>query len=201
MYRKTVLKNGLRILSERLEHFQSISLGIWVNAGSRDEVEKENGISHLIEHMIFKGTHKRTSLQIAKQLDAIGGFSNAFTGKEHTCFYSKVLDKHLPTLADILSDILLNSLFDPKDMDRERQVILQEINMLEDTPDEHIHVLFNHLFWMKHPLAMSILGTDETVSSIKKETILNYIKKFYTPNRIILVAAGNSDHEALVSVF
>ena len=201
MYRKTVLKNGLRILSERLEHFQSISLGIWVNAGSRDEVEKENGISHLIEHMIFKGTHTRTSPQIAKQLDAIGGYSNAFTGKEHTCFYSKVLDKHLPILADILSDILLNSLFDPNDMDRERQVILQEINMLEDTPDEHIHELFNHLFWMNHPLGMSILGTDETVSSIKKETILNYMKRFYTPNRIILVAAGNIDHEALVAFF
>jgi predicted Zn-dependent peptidase len=199
MYNKTVLKNGIRIISERMEHFRSVSLGIWVKAGSRDEVEKENGISHFIEHMIFKGTRTRTNPQIAKQLDAIGGFSNAFTGKEHTCFHSKVLDKHLPILIEILSDIFLNSLFNPKDMDRERQVILQEIDMLEDTPDEQIHVLFNRLFWMNHPLGMSILGTDETVSSIKKDTILNYIKRFYTPSRIILSAAGNIDHETLVA--
>ncbi|MBW1887425.1 MAG: insulinase family protein, partial [Deltaproteobacteria bacterium] len=151
-HRKTVLKNGIRIISERLDHFRSVSLGIWVNVGSRDEVEKENGISHFIEHMIFKGTRNRNSLQIAKELDAIGGYSNAFTGKEFTCFHSKVLDKHFTTLADILSDIFLNSMFDPQDMDRERQVILQEINLVEDTPDEQIHVLFNRQFWTNHPL-------------------------------------------------
>jgi predicted Zn-dependent peptidase len=157
MYHKTVLKNGVRVISERLDHFRSVSVGIWVSAGSRDEVEKENGISHFIEHMIFKGTHNRSSLQIAKELDAIGGFSNAFTGKEHTCFHSKVLDKHFSDLAGILSDIFLNSIFDPQDMDRERQVILQEINMVEDTPDEHVHVLFNRLFWTGDALGMPIL--------------------------------------------
>jgi len=198
MYHKTVLKNGVRIISERLEHFRSVSLGIWIGVGSRDESEKENGISHFIEHMTFKGTSARTGLHIAKELDAIGGLSNAFTSTEYTCFHSKVLDKHLPTLVDILSDIFLNSIFDPGDMDRERQVILQEINMMEDTPDEQIHVLFNRLHWMKHPLGMPVLGTPLTVSSIKREEIIGYIKRFYIPERILLVAAGNVDHETLV---
>ena len=201
MHRKTVLKNGVRILSEKLEHYRSVSLGIWVNVGSREETSQENGISHFIEHMIFKGTRSRNSLDIAKQLDAIGGLSNAFTGKESTCFHSRVLDKHFSILSDILSDIFLNSIFDPGEMERERQVILQEINMVEDTPDEHVHVLFNHLFWMNHPLGMSILGTGETVSGIDKETILSYIKRFYTPDRIILSAAGNVDHDALLEYF
>ena len=125
MYRKTVLDNGVRILSEKLTHFHSISLGLWVNVGSREERSKENGISHFVEHMIFKGTRTRTTLEIAKQLDAIGGLSNAFTGKEYTCFHSRVLDRHFPIMAEILSDIFLNSIFDPKEMERERQVILQ----------------------------------------------------------------------------
>ena len=201
MHRKTVLKNGIKILSERLEHYRSVSLGIWVNVGSRDEAEQENGISHFIEHMIFKGTRNRNSLQIAKELDAIGGLSNAFTGKEYTCFHSKVLDNHFSTLADILSDIFLNSIFDAQDMDRERQVILQEINLVEDTPDEHIHELFNHHFWNNHPLGMSILGTEKTVSGIKKKTILNYIKRFYSPERIMIAAAGNVHHDDLVDYF
>ena len=201
MYHKTVLKNGVKILSERMDHFRSVSLGVWVGVGSRDELEKENGISHFIEHMIFKGTQSRSNLQIAKELDAIGGFSNAFTGKEHTCFYGKALNKDFPHLADILSDIFLNSVFDPQDMDRERQVILQEIDMMEDTPDDHIHVLFNDFFWRDHPLGMCVLGTDETVSTIGKEVILDYIDRFYTPNRILLAASGDIDHDALVACF
>jgi predicted Zn-dependent peptidase len=201
MYNRTVLKSGVRILSERLEHLRSVSLGIWVNVGSRDETEKENGLSHFIEHMVFKGTENRSSLQIAKELDAIGGLSNAFTGKEYTCFHSKVLDKHFPTMAEILADIILHSTFDEQDIERERQVILQEINMVEDTPEDHIHELFNRLFWTDHPLGMSVLGTEESVSAVKRKTILQYIKRFYTPDRIILTAAGNIDHEALVAYF
>jgi len=201
MYRKTVLENGVRIVTESLNHFQSLSLGIWVNVGSREEMEDENGISHFIEHMIFKGTDTRNTLQIAKQLDAIGGLSNAFTGKENTCFHARVLSKHFQELADILSDIFLNSVFDPWEMDRERQVILQEINMVEDMPDEHIHVLFNRLLWTNHPLGMSILGTSDTVSRIGKENILSYIKQFYTPDRIIIAAAGNVAHDQVVDYF
>jgi predicted Zn-dependent peptidase len=201
MYRKTVLKNGVKIISEQLEHLQSVSLGIWVNTGSRDELKKENGICHFIEHMIFKGTRNRSSLQIAKELDVIGGLSNAFTGKETTCFYARVLGKHFTTLAGILSDIFLNSSFDVNDMERERQVILQEISMVEDAPDDNIHVLFNRLFWGGHPIGMSTLGTLETVSAIGKETILKYIKEYYVPEKILLVAAGNVDHDPMVSYF
>ena len=177
MYRKSVLQNGVRILSEKLDHFRSISLGIWIGVGSRDETERENGISHFIEHMIFKGTGTRNSPQIAKQLDAIGGLSNAFTSTEYTCFHSRVLDKHARTLVDILSDIFLNSTFDPAEMDREKQVILQEISMLEDTPDEHIHSLFSSLRWMRHPLGMPVMGTPLTVSSIHREELLDYVGK------------------------
>ncbi|MBN2032913.1 MAG: insulinase family protein [Deltaproteobacteria bacterium] len=201
MVNKTVLENGLRIVSERLDHFRSISLGIWVNVGSRDEGEAENGVSHFIEHMIFKGTAIRNSLRIAKELDSIGGLSNAFTGTEYTCFHSRVLDKHLQALADILSDIFLHSLFDLQDVNRERQVILQEISMLEDTPDEHIHVLFSKLFWMGHPLGMPVMGTPQTVSAINKDKILSHIRRFYTPGRIIIAAAGNVDHATLVEHF
>jgi len=201
MHRKTVLENGVRIVSERLDHFRSVSLGIWVNAGSRDEVPDENGISHFIEHMIFKGTATRSSLQIAKELDAIGGLSNAFTGAEYTCFHSRVLDNHLGLLTKILSDIFLNSLFDHQEMDRERQVILQEINMQDDTPDELIHVLFSRHFWMNHPLGMPVLGTPVTVSAISKETASGYMERYYTPERILVAAAGNVDHDRLVSFF
>ncbi len=201
MYRKTVLENGIRVISERLDHFRSVSLGIWLAVGSRDELTEQNGISHFIEHMIFKGTSSRSSLQIAKQLDAIGGLSNAFTGTEYTCFHSRVLDKHLPVLAEILSDIFLHSTFDSRELNRERQVILQEIRMLEDTPDEQVHVLFSKLFFMNHPLGMPVLGTPETVSSITKDTILHHIRQFHTPEKILVVAAGNVDHDSLVHRF
>ncbi len=201
MYHKTVLTNGVRIISEKLEHLKSVSLGIWVDTGSRDEAREENGISHFIEHMIFKGTQKRNSLGIAKELDAIGGMSNAFTGKENTCFHAKVLGKHFLTAADILSDIFLNSMFNPDEMERERQVIFQEISMMEDSPDDNIHVLFNRLFWADHPIGLSILGSAETVSAIDRETILEYIKSYYVPERIIVAAAGNVDHETMISCF
>lgn len=201
MYRKTVLENGVRIISERLDYFRSVSLGIWVNAGSREEIPEENGISHFIEHMIFKGTENRNAFQIAKQLDAIGGMSNAFTGKEYTCFHSKVLDKHFPDLAEILTDIFLNSVFDPSEMDRERQVILQEIGMVEDTPDEQVHELFSRFFWMDHPLGRSILGTNNSVAALNKDSILDYMSRFYTPDRIIIAATGNLDHDDLVEYF
>ena len=201
MYHKTVLKNDIRIITEQLEHLRSVSLGIWVNAGSRDEDRQENGTFHFIEHMIFKGTHHRSSLQIAKELDAIGGLSNAFTGKEHTCFHAWVLGRHFNELADIFSDIFLHSTFDKDNLERERQVILQEISMVEDNPEDYIHVLFNRLFWIDHPIGMSILGTGETVSGIGKETILKYRDKYYIPEKIIVAAAGNVDHQSMVSYF
>ena len=201
MFKKTVLDNGVRILSESAEHLNSLSLGIWVDAGSRDEDEGENGVSHFIEHMVFKGTSRRTGLQIAKELDAIGGLSNAFTGKESTCFHAKVLRRHFSILSDILSDIFLNPLFDPDDLEMEREVILQEISMVEDTPDENVHVLFNRHFWPDHPIGMPILGTEESVCSITREHLFRYRERHYLPHRILIVAAGDVDHQELVSTF
>jgi predicted Zn-dependent peptidase len=201
MYRKSVLKNGVRLITEQSDHLRSVSLGIWVNAGSRDEVLSENGAAHFIEHMTFKGTRNRSTLQIAKELDAIGGLSNAFTGRENTCFHSRVLGKHFRLLADILSDIFLNPIFDPESMERERQVILQEISMVEDSPNDHIHELFNRFFWPDHPIGMSVLGTDETVSALDKETVFKYIDRFYVPERILVAATGNVDHQSMVSFF
>ena len=199
MYHRTVLENGLRIISEQLDHLKSVSLGIWVNAGSRDEEPGQNGISHFIEHMIFKGTRSRSTFQIAKELDSIGGMSNAFTGKENTCFHARVLGKHFDRVADILSDIFLHSLFDPRDMERERQVILQEISMVEDSPDENVHVLLNRRFWENHPLGLPILGTNETVAGIQKESILEYMGQCYGPENVVVSAAGNIQHDTLVS--
>lgn len=201
MYHKTVLKNGVGVITEQLDHLPSVSLGIWVNAGSRDEDREENGVFHFIEHMIFKGTKNRSSLQIAKELDAIGGLSNAFTGKENTCFHARVLGKHFTRLSGVFSDIFLHSTFDFNDLERERQVIIQEISMAEDAPDDHIHILFNRLFWPDHPIGMSVLGTEKSVSAIEKKTILKYINHFYIPEKIIVAGAGAVDHESMVSYF
>ena len=201
MNNKTVLKNGVKIITESLDYAKSVSLGIWINTGSRFEQKTENGISHFIEHMIFKGTPNRDCLQIAREFDNIGGLANAFTGKEYTCFYSRVLDKHFESLGNILSDIFLNSIFDQNDINRESKVILQEINMVEDSPDEYVHDLFNNVFWGNNSLGMPVLGTGDTVSGLNREIILNYKNEFYTPERIIIAAAGNIDHEKVVAFF
>ncbi len=177
-----------------------MSVGIWVDAGSRDEESEESGITHFIEHMLFKGTTKRSALQIAKEFDAIGGLSNAFTSKEHTCFHAKVIDYHLPLVIDILSDIFLNSKFDEEEMNRERAVILQEICMVEDTPDDYIHILLSEHFWGDHSLGRPIYGYRETVESFDKEKILRYMKKHYHPGRIVIAAAGNVEHDGLIKL-
>jgi predicted Zn-dependent peptidase len=183
-YKKTIFKNGTRIITESISHAKSVSLGIWVNAGSRDELDKERGIFHFIEHMIFKGTKNRSATQIAKDLDTIGGFSNAFTGKEQTCFHARVLDKHLQFLTELFSDIFL-----------------QEISMTEDTPDEYVHVLSDQTFWQGDPLGRPILGTKETVSNITRKGILDYVSRFYSPKRVVIAAAGNVDHTLIVDYF
>jgi predicted Zn-dependent peptidase len=201
MYNKTELRNGVRIITEKLDQFRSVSLGIWVGAGSRDENEKNSGTSHFIEHMIFKGTKRRDCFSIARELDAVGGLSNAFTGKEYTCFHSKVLNRHFPVLAEILSDIFLNSSFSPEEIDRERQVILQEIGMVEDSPEEYIHELFNNLIYRNHPLGLSILGTSESISSIDRPAMLAHMRRYYRPERIIISAAGDLEHDKIVEYF
>ncbi|MBI4764076.1 MAG: insulinase family protein [Deltaproteobacteria bacterium] len=200
MVNKTVLPNGIRIVTETLPYLYSVSVGIWVDIGSRDENPEENGISHFIEHMIFKGTRQRTALDIAKEMDAIGGMSNAFTSKEETCFYTRVLDNHLEQGVGILLDIFLNSLFDPEELERERQVVLQEISMVEDTPDEFTHVLLGETAYQGTPLAQPILGTPETVQAINQERILKYLKRTYGPEKIVVAAAGKVGHEAFVNL-
>ncbi len=199
--KKTIFANGARIITERVAHTKSVSLGIWVNTGSRDELDKERGMFHLIEHMIFKGTKNRSAIQIAKDLDIMGGFSNAFTGKEQTCFHARVLDKHLQSLTHLLSDIFINSIFAEKDLELEKAVVLQEICMMEDTPDDYVNVLFDQGFWEGDPLGRPILGTKETVSKITKKEILDYVSQFYSPNRVVIAAAGNVDHDLLVEYF
>ena len=175
-------------------------MGIWLNVGSRDEEENESGLTHFIEHMLFKGTQQRSALEIAKQLDAVGGMSNAFTSKENTCFHAKVLDTHLPLVVEILSDIFLQSVFDQVEVEREREVILQEINMVEDTPDEYVHILFNKNFWDGNPLGRPIFGNVQTVKSFTREMILEYLNRGYHPDRIVLTAAGNVNHQEFLEL-
>jgi predicted Zn-dependent peptidase len=200
-HRKTTFDNGIRLITDRIAHAKSISMGIWVNAGSRDEHEQDHGIFHFIEHMIFKGTKSRSAMQIAKDLDAIGGFSNAFTSKEQTCFYARVLDRHLPFVIDLLSDIFINSVFAERDLELEKSVVLQEINMMEDTPDEYVQVLFDQAFWAGDPLGKPILGTKESVIGITRDDIVRYVSRFYSPTKVIIAAAGNIDHESLAASF
>jgi len=197
---KTVLDNGIRVLSQKMPHFKSVSIGIWVNAGARDEALSESGLSHFIEHMIFKGTRKRTAFDIAREFDAIGGQTNAFTSMENTCYYVKAVGTHLNTMVDILSDIFLNSVFHEKDVEKERLVILQEIGMLEDNPDEYIHVLNGSNFWRDNSLGRSILGTRENISSFDANAIRNFFDLLYQPDRIVISVAGNVEHKQILDL-
>ena len=198
MYAKTVLDNGIRVVSHEMPDHRSATLGIWVENGSRHEAPDQNGISHFIEHLLFKGTERRTAAQIAEEMDAVGGVLNAFTSKEHTCYYAKVLDEDLPLAIDLLTDIFLHSTFDGEEIERERSVILQEISQAEDTPDDYVHDLFSIDFYDNHPLARPICGTAETVTKFERETFLNFFKTRYQPRRVIVSASGHISHEVLV---
>jgi len=196
--KKTSLPNGVRIVSKQIPHVRSVSMGVWVDVGARDESEAQSGLSHFIEHMIFKGTTRRTAFQIAKEFDAVGGHTNAFTSMENTCYHAKVMDEHQGTMLDILSDIFLNSVFDPAEVERERPVIVQEISMVEDTPEEYIHVLSGNDFWGVHPLGRSILGSREDILNYDAGRIKEFFQKFYHPERIVIAIAGNVDHQYFV---
>ena len=200
MYQKTVLSNGIRILTERIPYVHSVATGIWVGTGSRDEGESERGVTHFIEHMLFKGTQRRSALDIAKEFDSVGGFANAFTSKEQVCFHAKILDTHLPLVADILTDIFLNSVFAPEEIEREQQVILQEIRMIEDTPDEYVHILFQETFWKSNPLGRPIYGSSESVERLDRTSMLQYLSRAFRPDRIVVAAAGNLEHERFVDL-
>jgi predicted Zn-dependent peptidase len=199
MITKTTLENGIQVITEEVPSVHSVSIGIWVEAGSRDEHREENGISHFIEHMLFKGTKRRSARQIAKEIDSVGGVLNAFTSKEFSSFYGKVLSEHLPLALDLLFDLYLNSTFSAEDLEKERQVIVQEISMVEDTPDEYIHDLFSESYWPRHPLGFPILGTQETIGRMNKTRLKDFFHQNYLGVQPLIVAAGKLKHEDLLA--
>jgi len=196
----TTLDNGLRIISERMAHVRSVSLGLWVRTGSRREAGAENGISHFIEHMVFKGTTHRSAEEIARSVDSIGGGLDAFTAKEMVSYNTKVLDEHLPLAFDVLADLVLNPLFRPEDIEKEKGVILEELKMEADNPEYLLHEIFTSNFWKDHPLGKPILGTKDTVRGFDQDMLRGYYGRFYTPSNILITAAGNLKHEQLVDL-
>jgi predicted Zn-dependent peptidase len=192
---RDVLDNGLRILTEPMPQVRSISIGVWLTRGSRHETAERSGIAHFVEHMLFKGTATRTAEDIAQAIDSIGGQLDAFTAKEYASYYIKVLDEHLPLALDILSDIVLNPSFSDEDIEREKNVVLEEIKMVEDTPDDLVHEIFTQGFWENHPLGRPILGTPETVSALNADLLRDYFVHSYAPSNLIVSAVGNLEHD------
>jgi len=193
--RRTVLPNGLIVLTERMDHLRSVAMGVWVKSGSRCEPAETNGISHFVEHMLFKGTRSRTAQHIAREMDSIGGNLDAFTGKETICFNVKSLAEHVPIALDVLTDLVLNPTFAAADIERERGVILEEIKIDEDNPDVLVHELFTQSFWKDHPLGWPILGTSKTVTGLDREKLLAYHGDRFHGGNIVFSAAGNLDHD------
>ncbi len=198
--RRQKLPNGLTVITEQMQHIRSASIGIWLQTGSRDEDPEWNGISHFIEHMVFKGTKHRSAEDIARQVDSIGGNMDAFTAKECICFNVKVLDEHLPIAMDVLSDLVLNPTFDVKDIGRERGVILEEIKMDEDNPDYLVHEIFTQNFWKDHPLGKPILGTKETVRKFEQPVVFDTYSQRFSPGNLVVAAAGNINHERFLDL-
>jgi predicted Zn-dependent peptidase len=198
MINKTVLKNGIRIISEKIPHSYSVTIGLWVTSGSRHESREHNGVAHFIEHLLFKGTERRSALDISREIDSVGGVLNAFTSREFVCYYAKVLDTCMPKAVDLLTDIFLCSRFDEDELEKERKVILQEIHMQEDTPDDYIHDLFSQNLWQNHPLGMPIIGNEESVGGLGRDYIIGYMKENYRAEDIIIAAAGNVEHDELL---
>jgi predicted Zn-dependent peptidase len=191
---RDVLDNGLRILTERMNQVRSISIGVWLTRGSRHEAAERGGIAHFVEHMLFKGTATRSAEDIAQAIDSIGGQLDAFTAKEYASYYIKVLDEHLPLAIDILADIVRNPAFNPEDIEREKKVVVEEIKMVEDTPDDLVHELFTQGFWENHPLGRPILGTRETVESFDLAVLRDYFERVYAAPNLIVSAVGNLEH-------
>jgi predicted Zn-dependent peptidase len=198
--RREVMLNGLTLITEEMKHIRSISIGIWIKTGSRDEDRQWNGISHFVEHMVFKGTQRRSAEEIARQVDSIGGNIDAFTAKECVSFSMKVLDEHLPIALDVLSDLVLNPVFDDQDITRERGVILEEIKMDEDNPDYLVHEIFTQNFWKDHPLGRPILGTRDTVKRFERTPVVDFYGQRFIPGNVIITAAGNLNHQRFVEL-
>src|ERR1700678_4033685 len=197
--RRTVLPNGLIVLTERMEHLRSVAMGVWVQSGSRYEAAEINGISHFVEHMLFKGTRSRSAQHIAREMDSIGGNLDAFTGKETICFSVKALSNHVPIALDVLSDLVLNPTFADTDIERERGVILEEIKIDEDNPDVLVHEIFTQNFWKDQPLGKPILGTTKTVSGLQQPTLFDYHSDRFRAGNMMFSAAGQLDHDQFVA--
>lgn len=197
---KYTLSNGLRVVVEYIPHVRSVSFGIWVKTGSRNETTDNNGISHFIEHMLFKGTDTRSAKDIADLFDGIGGNVNAFTAKEYTCYFAKVLDEHLPIAVDALSDMFFNSLLDEAELAKEKNVILEEISMYEDTPDDKVHDLASRASYGEHPLAYSILGLEDRLTAMGPDTLRGYMNERYTIANTVISIAGNVEEKALLEL-
>jgi predicted Zn-dependent peptidase len=197
--RRTVLPNGLIVLTERMEHLRSVAMGVWIKSGSRCEPAETNGISHFVEHMVFKGTRSRSALHIAREMDSIGGNLDAFTGKETICFNVKSLAEHVPIALDVLADLVLNPTFSSGDIERERGVILEEIKIDEDNPDVLVHELFTQNFWKDHPLGKPILGTTATVGKLDQSKLFDYHTGRFLGSNMIFSAAGNLEHDSFVA--
>lgn len=198
-YRITELDNGIRIITETVDYVQSMSMGVWVGVGSRYEERYENGITHFIEHMLFKGTERRSAQDIAEQIDAVGGQINAFTSKEYTCYYVKALSENFELAADMLSDMLFHSRFADAELAKEREVIIEEIKMYEDTPDELVNDLFAADIWGDHPLGWTILGPEEVLATFTGDTLRQYMQKHYTGANMVISVVGNIDHNQVVN--
>ncbi|MBM3656078.1 MAG: insulinase family protein [Actinobacteria bacterium] len=196
--RRTVLASGLRIVTEEIPSVRSAAFGIWVNVGSRDESLKVAGASHFLEHLLFKGTTRRSAMEISSSIEAVGGEMNAFTSKEYTCFHARVIDKDLPLAIDVISDLITSSLARPSDVDAERKVVLEEISMRDDDPADLVHELFAETFYGDSTLGRSILGTTKSIEALSRNAVFNYYKKRYLPRDIVVAVAGNIRHQQVV---
>jgi len=200
LHRKSALDNGIRIVSESIPHVRSVSLGVWADVGSRDENRGQNGISHFLEHMVFKGTKKRSVREIAQSLESLGGYLNAFTTKEQTCFYARVLDTNVVEAMDVLSDLVLHATFKEQELEKEKLVVIEELKNAEDDPEDIIHDYFEKALFPEHSLGYPIIGTEENLRRFRREDLITHVSHHYHPTRIVIAAAGHVDHDRLVKL-
>ncbi|MGA9116425.1 MAG: pitrilysin family protein [Bacteroidota bacterium] len=198
LYSRTILDNGIRVVSERVSSVRSVSLGLWADVGSRDESSATNGITHFLEHMVFKGTRNRSVADIARSLERLGGYLNAFTAKEHTCFHARVLDVHLPAALDVVSDLVLHATFSPQEMEKEKLVVIEELRSAEDNPEDIIHDYFEKALFPRHSLWYPIIGTEENLRRFSREDLRSHVRSHYLSGRLVVAAAGNVEHGDLV---
>lgn len=199
-YRVTVLEDGLTVVTESIDWVRSVAFGVWGKAGSRDELPGTEGVAHFLEHMFFKGSERRSAFQIAYELERLGGYLNAFTAKDHTCYFARVLDEHLPVAVDVLADMIQRPLFDPSEIEREKSVVTEEIRSAVDTPDDWVHELFLMDLYGTHPLAHPVLGSEETVAALDRDRLTGFVDRWYRPENLLVSAAGALEHDTVVGL-